>query len=122
VIPEGTVLVPDAYLVVAEDADYLRGLHPGIPIVGDFSGRLSNSGETIVLEDALGNPVDQVRRHFQTHGIQRHDGQEHGGEKKDKSRQTQRQGSFNGVFPGGIKDAAAPGTTAFVSRRHMGFL
>ena len=60
-IPDGTALTPDACLVVAKDADYLRELHPGIPMVGDFSGRLSNSGETIVLEDTLGNPVDQVR-------------------------------------------------------------
>ncbi|MEN6426031.1 MAG: lamin tail domain-containing protein [Phycisphaerales bacterium] len=61
VIPDRVALAPDAYLVVAKDADYLNRMYPGVPIVGDFSGRLSNSGETIVLEDALGNPVDQVR-------------------------------------------------------------
>ena len=60
-IPDGTLLVPGAYLVVAKDADYLSGLYPDVPILGDFSGRLSNSSETIVLADALGNPVDTVR-------------------------------------------------------------
>ncbi len=61
VIPEGTVLEGGGYLVVAKDAAYLRGLYPEVAIVGDFSGRLSNGGEAIVLEDARGNPVDAVR-------------------------------------------------------------
>ena len=60
-IPNGIVLEPDGYLVIAKDADYLKELHPDVPILGNFSGRLSNSGETIVLEDAVGNPVDRVR-------------------------------------------------------------
>ena len=38
VIPDGVVLAPDSYLVIAKDADYLKGLHPDIPIAGDFSG------------------------------------------------------------------------------------
>ena len=59
-IPEGTVLAPDTYLVVAKDVEYLQGLYPDVPMVGDFSGRLSNSGETIVLTDSLGNCVDRV--------------------------------------------------------------
>ncbi len=61
VIPDGTVLEPDGYLVIAKDANGLAEAYPDIVIVGDFSGRLSNSGELIVLEDAKGNPVDQVR-------------------------------------------------------------
>ena len=61
VIPDGTVLMADAYLVVARDANDLAELHPDVTIVGDFSGRLSNSGEAIVLEDAAGNVVDRVR-------------------------------------------------------------
>jgi len=60
-IPDGTVLAPDTYLVVAKDVEYLQGLYPNTPMVGDFSGRLSNAGETIVLTDSLGNCVDQVR-------------------------------------------------------------
>ncbi|HNS19815.1 MAG TPA: lamin tail domain-containing protein [Sedimentisphaerales bacterium] len=61
VIPDGTVLEPDGYLVIAQDAKYLAAKYPDVEIVGDFSGKLSNSGETIVLADAQGNPVDRVR-------------------------------------------------------------
>jgi hypothetical protein len=60
-IPDGTTLASDGYLVIAKDAAYLTELHPGVPIVGDFTGKLSHSGEAIVLEDAAGNPVDRVR-------------------------------------------------------------
>lgn len=60
-IPDGTVMAPDACLVVAKDIDYLQGMYPDVPMVGDFSGRLSHAGETIVLTDALGNRVDRVR-------------------------------------------------------------
>lgn len=60
-IPDGTILAPDAYLVVAKDMDYLKGVYPNVAIVGDFSGRLSNSGETILLMDGRGNTVDEVR-------------------------------------------------------------
>ena len=35
--------------MIAKDADYLKGVYPDARIVGDFSGRLSNSGEAIVL-------------------------------------------------------------------------
>lgn len=59
--PEGTLLASDGYLVIAKDADYLKGLYPDALIVGNFAGRLSHSGEVVVLEDALGNAVDRVR-------------------------------------------------------------
>jgi hypothetical protein len=60
-IPEGTMLAPGGYLVVARDAGHLAGLYPDALLVGNFTGRLSHSGEAIVLEDAAGNPVDRVR-------------------------------------------------------------
>lgn len=60
-IPEGTVLAPNGYLVIARDIEYLKGLYPDVSMVGNFGGRLSHSGEAIVLEDAAGNPVDRVR-------------------------------------------------------------
>jgi hypothetical protein len=63
VFPLGTTLGPDAYLVVAKDAAALRLKHPGIQIVGDFSGRLSSSGERLLLVDAIGNPADEVHFH-----------------------------------------------------------
>ena len=56
----GTVLRPGEHLVVAEDEDYLRAKHPGVAIVGNYAGRLSNRTDRIVLRDARGNPADSV--------------------------------------------------------------
>jgi hypothetical protein len=57
----GQVIPAGGYLVVADDAEYLRVLHPGIPIVGDFGGRLSGRSDLIVLRDPAGLPADEVR-------------------------------------------------------------
>ncbi len=57
---EGTVLAPGAYLCVSNNTTAFAAAHPGIPVVGNFSGGLSNRGERIVLQDALGNAVDEV--------------------------------------------------------------
>ncbi len=59
--PTGTVLAPDAYLVVARDAEALQADHPDITVVGDFTGRLDNHSDRILLLDAAGNPADEVR-------------------------------------------------------------
>ncbi len=59
-LPTGTVLAPDNYLVVARDAAALSAKHPGITILGDFSGSL-NAGEQLTLLDANDNPADEVR-------------------------------------------------------------
>jgi hypothetical protein len=59
--PEGTVLAPDAYLVVAGEADALQADYPDATVVGDFSGRLDNRSDRILLLDAAGNPADEVR-------------------------------------------------------------
>ena len=48
-------------LVVAADLDIFSAIHPEVkPVVGGWTGRLSNSSETLVLEDAEGNIADQV--------------------------------------------------------------
>jgi hypothetical protein len=60
-LPEGTVLAPDSYLVVAGDAEALRDAHPDVPAVGDLLGRLDNASDRILLLDAYGNPADEVR-------------------------------------------------------------
>ncbi len=60
-IPSGTVLAPDAYLVVAGDAASLRAEHPAIAVVGDYAGRLDNGSDRVLLLDARGNPADEVR-------------------------------------------------------------
>ncbi len=59
-IPDGTVLLPNSYLVVARDADSLREKYPEITILGDFDGKLGNSSDLVTLRDAADNPVDCV--------------------------------------------------------------
>ena len=51
---------PGDYLVVAADAGWLSDNYGEIPVMGNFSGQLSDSGELLRLEDAIGNLVDQV--------------------------------------------------------------
>jgi hypothetical protein len=61
VIPDGTVLDPGAFLVVANRARALRAEEPGITVLGDFEGALGNGTDRVVLRDAVGNAVDAVR-------------------------------------------------------------
>lgn len=61
--PSGTAIPPGGYLVVASDAAAMRAAHPRITVVGDFSGRLDNGSDNVVLLDAAGNPADAVRYH-----------------------------------------------------------
>lgn len=58
--PTGTTVEAGGYLVVARDAAFLRNQRPGIRILGDFTGRLSRSGETVALLDLNGNVADEV--------------------------------------------------------------
>ncbi len=55
--PAGKILNPGAYLVVAKDSTAFRAAHPSLDILGDFSGKLSHNGDTIVLDDAEDNPA-----------------------------------------------------------------
>jgi hypothetical protein len=61
VFTPGQILPAGGYLVVADDVPYLRALHPGITIVGDFGGRLSGKSDRVVLRDPVGNVADEVR-------------------------------------------------------------
>ena len=58
--PMGTLLAPNQYLVVASDAADLAARHPGINVIGEFSGQLSDSDERIQLLDARRNLADEV--------------------------------------------------------------
>ena len=58
--PPLTVIPAGGYLCVANDATAFAAAHPGVPVVGSFSGGLSNRGERLILRDAFGNAVDQV--------------------------------------------------------------
>jgi hypothetical protein len=59
--PSGTSLAPGGYLVVAKDTAAILTDHPGIDVVGPYSGSLSGGGETITLRDAFNNPADTLR-------------------------------------------------------------
>ncbi|GAG40566.1 unnamed protein product, partial [marine sediment metagenome] len=56
----GTTIGAGEYLVVAKDSAALSTKYPAIDIVGDYSRRLSDSGERIVLLDEHSNPADEV--------------------------------------------------------------
>ncbi|MFT5109060.1 MAG: hypothetical protein ACI9UA_004706, partial [Pseudoalteromonas tetraodonis] len=58
--PAGTSLEPGAYLLVAKDTVALAAKFPAATIIGDYSGKLGNGGDRIVLEDGNGNPADEV--------------------------------------------------------------
>jgi len=60
--PVGTSIGPHDYLVVANDSATLRTEFPQMAskIIGDFSGRLSNKDDLILLRDASKNPADEV--------------------------------------------------------------
>ena len=61
--PEGVVIAPDAYLVIAADAARLAvryGLDGG-NVIGDFRGLLADGGETLRLADRHDNVMDEVK-------------------------------------------------------------
>ena len=59
--PDGSILPAGGHLVVAADPAALLAAHPGIAVLGPFSGSLDRSGETLTLRDAANNPADTVR-------------------------------------------------------------
>ena len=59
--PEGTLLAPNQYLVVAADVVQFRSIHQDTEtVIGNWTGRLTNSGESITLVDVFGNIIDEV--------------------------------------------------------------
>ncbi len=51
----------DGYLVIAADLSTFHAKYPEVTnVIGNWSGKLSNSGETISLDDAQGNRIDSV--------------------------------------------------------------
>jgi hypothetical protein len=57
----GQTIAPGGYLVVADDAAYMRTLYPSLEVVGNFGGRLAAKSDVIILKDPAGNPADEVR-------------------------------------------------------------
>lgn len=59
--PEGKVLAPGAYLVIARDAARLRADVPAADIVGNFIGGLASADAPLKLMDERGNPANVVQ-------------------------------------------------------------
>lgn len=59
-IPQGSTIPAGGYLVVAADTVYMTQTYGALPMVGSYSGQLSNGGELLRLEDASGNLADEV--------------------------------------------------------------
>ncbi len=65
--PGGSVISPGGFLVVAEDRTAFAAAYGGaIPVVGEFSGKLQNNGETLRLTKPGATPdqdatIDEVR-------------------------------------------------------------
>ena len=57
----GQTIPAGGYLVVADDMSFMRAMYPSIPMVGNFSGRLSGRTDHVILKDPSGNPADEVR-------------------------------------------------------------
>lgn len=64
--PEGTSLDAGEFLVVAANRAWMESNYGAIPVVGDFRGTLSNTGERVRLTDRWSNTADWV--HYQTGG------------------------------------------------------
>ena len=58
--PDGTTIASGDYLVIAADTDSLSAAHPGLSMIGNWTGRLSDRGELLRIVDAKGNLVDEV--------------------------------------------------------------
>ncbi|HVR74727.1 MAG TPA: lamin tail domain-containing protein [Planctomycetota bacterium] len=59
VVPPGTILQPRAFLLVSPDAVYAAARH-GVRALGNYTGRLDNSGEIITLVNAEGYTMSRV--------------------------------------------------------------
>lgn len=62
VVPQGTVVLPNGYMVFVKNDALFRSLYPDLsPFVGgQYSGSLANEGEPVTLTDPRGRVVDQV--------------------------------------------------------------
>src|SRR5437762_2787334 len=58
--PPDTILLANSYLVVASDPVALQAQAGGVPVLGRFTKRLSNSGETLRLRNNNGRLMDEM--------------------------------------------------------------
>ena len=60
VFSDSASLAPGGYVVIARDPEALKLKYPALNPLGPWQGRLSASGERVVLRDQRGNPVDEL--------------------------------------------------------------
>lgn len=58
--PGGTSIAPGGFIVVAQDPTALAARFSGAVALGPYSGRLSSSGDTLILRDQQGRRRDEV--------------------------------------------------------------
>lgn len=59
--PEGSVVRPGEFVVLAAEPDWLQEAFPNLESVIPYRGKLANRGERLRLEDRYGNLIDEVR-------------------------------------------------------------
>lgn len=59
--PAGAALAPGGYVVVAQDPAYMGSVYGLNGVLGPWQGSLQNDGETIRLEDPMGNVANEIR-------------------------------------------------------------
>lgn len=57
--PQGTVVSANGYIVIARNTTAVQTIAQGV-VVGNFDGRLADTGETLTLSTAKGVPIDSV--------------------------------------------------------------
>ena len=55
--PAGANLAPDAYGVLVQNAEAFTQRYPDVDVMGEYDGKLSNSGEQVVLQDPKGYTI-----------------------------------------------------------------
>ena len=61
VFPNGSILQPGSFLVIARDSTAVKQHYGVQSVIGNYTGQLSNAGETIRLVDPLGETVLRFR-------------------------------------------------------------
>jgi hypothetical protein len=59
-LPQGSVLPANGYGVVVANDKAFRAAYPSVLVFGEYSGKLSNNGETITLKNTTGSTVSSV--------------------------------------------------------------
>lgn len=57
--PDNTILLPGEIIVLCSDYTWFQARY-GFPAYGEYTGKLDNGGETIWLNDAAGNLIDEI--------------------------------------------------------------